>query len=339
MFFIIFIVICNIYSYSFANSIHSMKNLEKITINSTPQWIYVSDHNDNLPVLLFLHGGPGFAMLPILHQSVPDLEKYFIVVNWDQRGAGKSFSKNISTKSMTLNQLVEDAHQLTLMLKKRYQQKKIYLMGHSFGTMIGVILISKYPEDYYNFIGIGQVVNVASNEIGSYEFALNSAIENKNDKAHEELKKIGRPDTKLYQDSEKSYQTTSRWVEYFGGSLFKHKNIDPIYELIFNSPVYKNDKNKILQGYDFCDILFDDKQVHNFNLIDIVKNVKIPVYFLMGKHDAETPYSLIKENFVNLNIKNKELIIFDNSAHFPFYEEPVKFIEVMKNIIEKTEKA
>lgn len=316
---------------------YPLKSLEKVTLNGTTQWIYITARKENLPVLLVIHGGPGFGMLPLLHATVPELEEYFTVVNWDQREAGKSFSKKTPLKTLKLAQYVDDAHDLTLILQKRFNTNKIYLMGQSFGTVIGLLTVAKYPSDYHAFISIGQVVSFAQNEIGSYNFALDAAKKANHKVALQQLEKIGKPNSKGFYKSDKGYDVTSKWVEYFGGSLYKHSNLDPIYDLIFNNPIYKHDAHKIAQGYKFSEYLFDDKAVYEFNLEKVAKAIVIPTYFLMGKHDGETPYYVIKERFPSLPIKDKAFITFYESAHFPFYEEPEKFVMVMKRIRVETE--
>jgi proline iminopeptidase len=322
-----------------ANSRESipMNQLTEVTINGTKQWIYVTGSKNDNPILLVLHGGPGFAMLPLLHENTRELENYFTIVNWDQRGAGLSYSEDVPRESMTVKQLVDDAHVLTKFLQQTYHTKKIYILGHSFGTIVGVLLAKNYPEDYFAYIGIGQVVNFAENETGSYDFALQSAAETKNLKALNELNLIGRPDSKGNYQSDDGYEITEKWVEFFGGSLFQKNNIEAIYDQIFDNDVYKNYQKQILKGYEFSQSLFDDNESRSFNLCDEASSIIIPVYFLSGKYDYETPYDLVKNCFESLPILNKEFIEFSKSAHFPFYEEPEKFVSVMKKILADTQ--
>lgn len=310
-----------------------MKNLEEIPINGIKQWVYITGNKPENPVLLVLHGGPGFAMLPLFHEKLQALEADFTVVNWDQRGAGKTFSSNTPRHSMNLDQFVEDAHEVTLYLKNKFQKDRIYLLGHSSGTMIGVQLAQKYPEDYQAYIGVGQVVNFAQNEMKSYQFALQSAINQQHKTAISQLKKAGKPDKDGDYEDDSGYEITSKWVEYFGGSLWGKSSLDPVYDLIFDNEVYKGCDKKIRNGYEFSQYLFDDDAMRTFNLADAIKSLPIPVYFLMGHQDYETPVDLIRDGFDSLKIPRKKLIEFMQSAHFPFYEEPEKFVTVMREIL------
>lgn len=314
-----------------------MNNLEEIVVNNVKQWIYVTGTNPENPILLVLHGGPGFAMLPLFHEKIPDLEKYFTVVNWDQRGAGKSFAANIPKSSMTLDQMVEDAHVVTQYLQKKYKQDRVYLLGHSSGTMIGVLLAKRYPEDYYAYIGVGQVVNFADNESGSYQFALQSAIDQHNKTALTQLEKAGKPDKDGNYKNDKSYDVTAKWVEHFGGSLYGKSNLDPVYDLIFGSETYNNCDKKLLKGYDFSQYLFNDEAMRTFNLPDAIQALPIPAYFISGHQDYETPVNLVRDIVASLDIPRKRYIEFTQSSHFPFYEEPEKFVKVMRDILDETQ--
>lgn len=315
----------------------SMKQLEEVALHGSKQWIYITGQQDSNPVLLVLHGGPGFAMLPLFHEKLPELEKTFTVVNWDQRGAGKSYSQSIPAKSMTMEQLVEDAHELTQILKQKFHKNRIFLLGHSSGTIVGARLIKAYPEDYSSYIGVGQVVNFAENEIDSYDFALQSAIQNQNRKAENQLKRIGRPDEQGNYHSYEGYEITSHWVEFFGGSILNQSDLDDIYDLIFSNPVYKGDEKKIIKGYKLSKDLFDES-MKGFNLVTELQGIDIPVYILSGRNDYETPVTLIRKYFDQLNLPSKKYIEFAQSAHFPFYEEPKKFVSTMNEILSEVNK-
>src|SRR5690606_8881641 len=132
------------------------------------------------PILLLLHGGPGFTEMALFAEYNKDLEKEFIVVNWDQRGAGLSYAPNIPDSTMTLEQFINDAHELVTWLKTTYKKEKIYVLGHSWGSVLGVNLVQRYPEDFYAYVGVGQGVNMFDNERLSFKFTLDTAIADNN---------------------------------------------------------------------------------------------------------------------------------------------------------------
>lgn len=290
------------------------------------------------------------------------MENFFTVVNWDQRGAGLSYSPHIAEDSMTLNQFVSDAHDITEYLKKKFDKSRIFVLGHSSGSMIGILLIAQYPEDYQAYIGVGQVYNMAENEIGSYDFALRTALaeaqNNPGDptikKAVEELQAVGRPNKSGYYARpyhKKGYMITEKWVEYFGGALLGKRNINPLYKLIFDPmylkpdpemygntpespPVKMKDYAPLHDGYDFSELLFNDPGMRQFDLQAKLSLIQIPVYFIMGSNDYDTPVDIIRNHFSNPQFPVKKYIELKNSAHFPFYEEPQKFVQVMHEILQ-----
>ena len=116
-----------------------------IPINGLEQWIYYLGHDADKPLILFLHGGPGTPETPFLLKYNQNLAENFIVVLWEQRGAGKSYRKKIPDSTMTVAQFVEDAHAVTQFIKQKFKRDQIYLMGHSWGTLIGIKAAEKYP--------------------------------------------------------------------------------------------------------------------------------------------------------------------------------------------------
>lgn len=132
--------------------IHS---IEKVKLGGLDQWIQIRGEDRSKPILLFLHGGPGFPQMPFSHLNA-ELEKEFVVVQWDQRGAGKPYSWSIPDKSMQVDQFVSDAHDLVQLLLQRFRAPKCYLVAHSWGSMFGVLTVARYPELFYAYVGIAR---------------------------------------------------------------------------------------------------------------------------------------------------------------------------------------
>lgn len=122
---------------------NSIATLEAIDLNGAKQWICIRGHDRRKPVLLFLHGGPGLPELPLLTGSL--LEKQFVLVNWEQRGAGKSYNSRVFDRTFTVETLVNDAVQLSRYLARRFGQSRIYLMGHSYGTFLDPAVSRVHP--------------------------------------------------------------------------------------------------------------------------------------------------------------------------------------------------
>lgn len=306
-----------------------INSLEKVKIGGVDQWIYINGNDDTKPVLLFLHGGPGYSMLPLLHQNNPGLEEHFVVVSWDQRGAGLSYSKDIPKKSMKLKHFVRDVHELTTILKKRFNQSRIYIFGHSYGTVLALKAVNEYPDDYRAYIGSGQVVDIGENERLSYDFAMKTAKEYDVKEAIKELTSIGRPDEDGNYSDDSGYDITMGWVEYFGGDLYGKTGTTELENQMYSDPVYKDKVRQIEEGLEFSQKLFDDEDAVNIDFRQQIKEIKVPVYILAGRYDYDTPSTLAEQYFNIIKAPGKELVWFENSAHFPFYEEPQKFNSVL----------
>ena len=135
----------------------SIATLEQVTLNGSRQWISIRGHDTTKPVLLFLAGGPGGSQLSTERFALGGLEQHFVVVNWEQPGAGKSFDA-VDRSTITPERYIEDAHALVAILKERFGQNKVYVLGESWGSALGIWLVQRYPEDFHAFIGTGQMV-------------------------------------------------------------------------------------------------------------------------------------------------------------------------------------
>jgi pimeloyl-ACP methyl ester carboxylesterase len=167
-------------------------SLEKIRLGGVEQWIQIRGNDRTKPILLFLHSGPGFPEMPFSHVNAP-LEKDFVVVQWDQRGSGKSYSPLIPESSMTIEQFVADTHELAQLLLRRFGRPKLYLVAHSWGSIVGALTVLNYPELFYGYVGISQAVDPPESERMMYRFALETATAQGDEKAVKELHRIGLP--------------------------------------------------------------------------------------------------------------------------------------------------
>jgi pimeloyl-ACP methyl ester carboxylesterase len=301
--------------------------LEKLVINEAIQWISVSEEPsvNNKPVVLFLHGGPGSANLSLLNQLCPGLNEHAVIVNWDQRNAGKSFNFFQSGHSLNLEQIIKDAHRLTQYLKEKYKVEKITLMGFSAGTAIGIMLVDRYPEDYDLFISVAQMVDGTRGEILSLDHVLEKARENNDTKAIRDLEKI-KFDFSKPQEILKNTQRQRKYLLKYGGVYHN-----------FHSYAHESKSLWRSREYSFLDFinwplasLISLKAVwHEVVLLkidELVPVVDVPVVFFSGRYDMNNPMILVKEYYGKLDAPNgKELILFEDSAHSIFWDEPERF--------------
>ncbi|OZV13262.1 hypothetical protein CIW83_05145 [Tissierella sp. P1] len=314
---------------------NSVAIIEKIKLGGLEQAILVRGKDISNPVLLFLHGGPGYPQISFARKYEKKLENNFVVVNWDQRGSGMSYSSNIPKESMNRDQFIEDTKELIDYLCEKYEKEKIYLVGHSWGTELGLYVVDKYPEKVAAFISIGQVVNGIESEVISYDYVLEMANKNKDQKALDDLMRIGEPP---YKNTVNDTAAQRKWLSKYGGVERKVDTLrDIILGSIFSSEYTGIDGIKFTLGNKFS---ADTMWGHNKDLdfIRDIPEVKVPIYFCAGRYDYNTPSVLIEEYYNEIIAPKKELIWFEESAHFPNFEEYEKFNELVIRIKDETEK-
>src|SRR6266487_1186826 len=171
----------------------SIATLEQVTLGGSQQWITIRGKSAHNPVLLYLGiGGPGAGGFPASGMTLAPLENHFVVVNWDQPGTGKSYNA-VPIPTLTVERFVSDAHELTQLLRTRFHQEKIYVMGLSWGTILGIKLVQQYPDLFSAYIGNGQMVNTTENDRLGYQLALKIVTERGDTATADTLRRNGPP--------------------------------------------------------------------------------------------------------------------------------------------------
>lgn len=305
----------------------AIASLEKVTINDSDQWISIRGKNRENPVLLFLSGGPGGSQLVTERRALGKLEEFFVVVNWDQPGAGKS-NNAIDQKDLTVDRYVQDGLALAAYLRDRFYKDKIFLLGESWGSALGIWLIQKNPDLFYAFAGTGQMVAFLENDLMCYQFAVDLARERGDSKKVQTLEKQGPPP---YYGKGTALKESAFLME-----TFRFMNADPnISDDGFNTfqdlagPEYGLlDKVNWFRGLlDTMDTVYPQLWEVDFRIQAPV--LEIPVYFLIGRHDVNAPPALTEEYYQILQAPKKELIWFERSGHNPWVTEADLFSEVL----------
>ncbi|MFP4557212.1 MAG: alpha/beta fold hydrolase [Bacteroidales bacterium] len=315
----------------------SISVIEKVTLGGQEQYLIIRGADQNKPIMLFLHGGPGSPEVAFIKHYNPGIENDYVMVYWEQRGAGKSYSKSIPAESMNLGQMISDTRELSEYLANRFNREKIFLMGHSWGSMLGIITAYKYPELYHAYFGIGQVCHQFKGEQISYKWALNQAIERNDTKAIKTLKSINFPDSTANVDKWLNYLMMERRFvnRYGGGSTREIRGMMPLVKLVMNSGIYTMaEKLNFMNGNMFSlEHLWMD--VMNTNLFNEIDSMSVPTYIFHGIFDNTTPYPLAKEFFNQLKAPQKGFFSFESSAHSPIMEEPEKFNSILRELTDK----
>ncbi|MCK9212527.1 MAG: alpha/beta fold hydrolase [Ignavibacteriaceae bacterium] len=308
-----------------------INSLRKIKIGGIDQWILIRGNDSSKPLLLLVQAGPGF---PLIHETdyfekKLHLENHFVCVYWDQRGCGKSYSKNISPDSLTLEQMVTDTNELTAYLKQQFNVGKIFIVGFSLGGTIAALSAFQIPENYRSVFVVGIDVKMDAAEQFAYSFAIEEARKRNNRKAIKELLQIGSPPHM----EEKKFLTRVKWITNFGGvnrnESYNSILMSTIKNMLFSTSYNLRDVLRTIQGMTFSQKYLLPR-LAELDLFKEITQLQVPVYFLQGIHDFASPYQTVYSFYEKLDArKGKRFITFNNSAHMPHYEESEKFLKVL----------
>ncbi|MBS4179412.1 alpha/beta fold hydrolase [Lederbergia citrea] len=311
----------------------TINSLEEVKINGIKQWIYIRSKNISNPIILFLHGGPGVSHIYCIKKYFEDLEDHFVVVDWDQRGSGKSYSEKIPKETYNINQYIEDVRVLAELLATRFNKDKIFLACHSWGSIIGLLAVHKYPHLFQCYIGIGQVVNIVEGDSEAFNHVLEQAKLKNDDLACKMLQKIGPPP----HDSLYKSVMFRIFLHKYADVNFKETLLlwkDFFIEMLFSKEYSLMDSVKWLKGINYSGKRMK-KEMLSINFIEQIKKVKVPVYFLAGRFDYITPSSLVEEYYKIIESPYKKMIYFENAAHNLHFEDTDKFIQVCCDIAKR----
>ena len=309
--------------------------MEMVEIGGIKQALYIRGQNADNPVILFLHGGPGNSMMPFLHMFQFEWENDFTVVHWDQRNVGKTCLANDSKvvlQTMTAERVLQDVHEVTKYVKQQLSKDKIIIMGHSWGTVLGTMAVQTYPEDYSAYIGISQVVKMADNERLGYKKTLEMAKTAGNQKDIRALEAVAPyPPLEYGPDYMTNLMTVRTYQSKYGLSI--NMDLGTIIRILA-APYYSTNELKssfIFKGADMFDgqgdvirFLMEEADVRNYGA-----DYQVPVYYIMGGNDYNSPYLLAKAFFDEIVSPDKQIFSIPNADHLPFLSRKAEFDRIL----------
>ncbi len=309
----------------------SITELTSLELNGRKEWITIRGQNTQNPVLLFLAGGPGGTQMAAVRHDLAELEKHFVVVNWEQPGSGKSYSA-AAKNSLTVDDYIKDGHALTEYICERFGKEKIYIVGESWGSALGIFLAAKHPENYHAVIGTGQMVDFLKTEIMDYDKAMEIAKERGDTDKIAKLTANGRPP---YYGSDVTWKS-AEYLNYLSSYMGKNPEIQNrgynTFRDIFSSEYGILDKINYFRG---IVMTFNHvyPQLYDVDLRVDYPKIDVPVYFFLGRHDINAPTSLAEDYYNILEAPQKEIVWFEHSGHNPWINESDKFVERLLAII------
>jgi len=288
-----------------------------VMIGGVEQWITIRGEDRRNPVLLFLHGGPGDATNPWGYAAFRSWLKAFTVVQWDQRGTGRTLGKSGPSvaATITIDRLTQDGIELAEMLRRTLQKDKIILVGHSWGSILGVLMAKARPDLFHAFVGTGQVADPQRNYAVAYDALLEKASRLGEARAIRELREVGPPP---YADG-RGYAVQRRWSNLFEGADFF---IASMVGLALSAPDY--------QPHDIAD-WFDGQVVSAERLVPQTSatsaltakalggDFAVPVFVFQGAEDFTTPTSLARTFIQSIRAPRKAFVTIPESGHFAVF--------------------
>ena len=307
---------------------NGVERLGKVRIGGIDQWVSIRGRDKRNPVLLVIHGGPGYMLMPMSWWISRDWEEYFTVVHWDQRGAGKTLLINDPAKlapTMTLARSVDDAEEMAQWLRKEFGKQKIFVLGHSAGSYAGLELAKRHPDWIHAYIGVGQMADMPEGERRGWAFAMDAARRTSNKEAIAQLQSIAPYFAPGKPNPLKDLYLQRKWVGYFGGVMAYRRGSESDGDLANLSPDYTDQEMRHLwDGNDFAErYLLADLVAGDWS---VTRKLGCPLLLFEGRHDFNANSQVAAEWFAQVQAPAKQFVWFESSGHMPMTEEPGKFL-------------
>lgn len=308
----------------------SIAELATVQVGGHDQAILLRGRSQDAPVLLFLEGGPGGTALGAMHYSGGGLEEHFVVATWDQRGTGKSLTARDPVATLTPRQAVSDTIAVAEYLRTRFNEKRIYVLGSSWGSTLGVLTAQARPDLFRAYIGSGQMVDQLETDRRMYADSLAYAERVGDAGFAQQLRDIGRPPYTDTLDYPIALTSNPEWDDYARGSDYSLQASYPM-SLFASEYTFTESMRAMGAIADTFAAMYPHLQDVDFRRT--VASLDVPVYLVQGAHEAPGRADLAQEWFSLLSAPSKQLIRFDNSGHTPHLDEPAHFADVMADVV------
>ena len=305
----------------------SVAEVSYLQLGGIDQWVMIRGENIDNPALIVLHGGPGMSEMGFFRHCNPPLERQFIVVHWDQRGTGKSFDPRIPKSSMTVAQFLADLDDLVEIVRRRFGKKKVGILGHSWGSLLGTMYAARFPEKVSIYIGAAQIGDWPAAEALSYAYGVAEAERQHDEKALKKLRAIGPPPYPA-----KSVFVERMTVTGLDGQMRLGITLKAGRALFGRPESSILEVPNLIRGFRFTlDAMWPE--VSTLNLLKLVPVLTMPVVIFVGRRDHWVPAETSVAYFDALVAPSKTLVWFDHSGHEMFVDEAEKFNATMLEVV------
>jgi pimeloyl-ACP methyl ester carboxylesterase len=306
-------------------AISSPKGIDEgsyVTLGGIEQWITIRGRDRDNPVLLFLHGGPGDVTNPWTFALFAPWEKYFTVVQWDQRGAGRTLRKSGPgvAPTITVERMAQDGVELTEYLRKHLGKEKIIIVAHSFGSILGLRMAKARPELFSAYVGTGQVADGTKNYFVAYDALVKKAKAVDDRRAMEELSHVGPPPY----ESGDGFRVQRKWANAFeGADQFLYGTIGLALVAPGNSVQDINDSGdgQMLSGGRLV------PQTKSIGPADLGLEFSIPIFVFQGEEDFTTPTALAQRYLESVKAPHKVFVPISGGGHFAVFMHSDQFLQ------------
>lgn len=305
---------------------NSVSELRKVNIGDSELEIMIRGNDKDNPVVIFVHGGPCCSEIPYVRKYQEELEKDFTIVHYDQRGSGKSYVFGEDYSEDTAVTHASDLIELTKYIESYLEKEKVIVVGHSFGTYIATLAVAQNPDIYQAYVGIGQMADSIEGELNNLYRCMEAAEVAGNEDDVSYLKNLEES------IAEGEIITPRNYVRKYGFAARQiDDNADYLYGFLFGT------EYNLLDAIRFytASIKYQDNlivEATNNPITELVTEINVPVYFVMGKYDGMTSPESAKKYLDNITGEGtKEIVLFEESAHYPQFEEEQEFHEWMKD--------
>ena len=301
----------------------SVASIERLGLGGHPQWVLTRGRSAANPLLIVLHGGPGMPEAELFRAYNSELENHFLVVHWHQRGAGWSYGSEELVRTLTIDQIYADLEELIDVMRRRHGQGKVFVLGHSWGSYLGIRYVAEHPDKVIAYVGVGQVSNMLESEKRSCDFVRAQATAAGDEAALADLEDL----CALPVPADKMMRQRA-YVSEYGGDLKTLSMGDLVWAALGTDEGSPGLFPVAFRGaLESTETLWPE--LMKVNLFETYRHFDVPVYFVLGRADRQVPSDLGAEYWETIEAPCKALIWFDDSAHSPPFEEPERFNDLM----------